>query len=70
MRSIYGDKPRVLDRALPQAEFAHNNSINSLTGMSTFSIVYRKIPHHLLDLAKLRIERSLVVQLAPWQNKY
>ena len=23
------------------------------TGMSSFSIVYRKVPHHLLDLAKL-----------------
>jgi len=38
--------------------------------MSLFSIVYRKVPYHLLDLAKLPLERSLVVQLALWLNKY
>ena len=32
-----------------------DNIIYSLTGMSPFSIIYRKIPHHLLDLIKLPI---------------
>jgi len=40
---------------LPQAEFAYNSSINSSTVMSPFSIVYRKVSHYLLDLAKLYI---------------
>ena len=55
MRSIYREKPRLWVQALPQAEFAYNSSINSSTGMSPFSIIYRKVPHHLLDLAKLPI---------------
>jgi len=58
MRSICGDKPRAWDQVLPQVEFAYNSSINSSTGMSPFSIVYRKVPHHLLDLAKLLIGRK------------
>jgi len=57
LRSICGDKPtRVWDQALPQAKFAYSSSINSSTSMSPFSIVYRKVPHHLLDLAKMSIE--------------
>ena len=51
LRSICGDKPRALDQPLPQAEFAYISS----TGMSPFSIVYKKVPYHLLDLAKLPI---------------
>jgi len=34
---------------------AYVSAINSSTSMSPFSIVYRKIPYHLLDLAKLPI---------------
>ena len=32
-----------------------NNTSYSSTSMSPFSIVYRKVPHHLLDLAKVSI---------------
>ena len=32
-----------------------DNTIYSLTSMSRFSIIYRKIPHHHLDLIKLPI---------------
>ena len=55
LRSICGDKPRVWDQALPQEEFSYNSLINSSTGMLPFSIVYKKVPHHLPDLAKLPI---------------
>ena len=55
LKSICGDKPREWDQALPQVEFGYNSTIHNSAGKSPFSIVYQKIPHHLLDLAKLSI---------------
>ena len=55
LRSICWDKSRAWDQALPQAEFAYNSTTHSSTGMSPFSIVYRKVHHHLLNLVKLAI---------------
>ena len=55
LRIIYEDKLRPCDQALPQAEFAYNNTVHGSTGMSPFAIVYRRVPHHPLDLAKLPI---------------
>ena len=37
------------------SQFAYNNAIHNSIGMSPFSIVYQKVPYHLLDLAKLPI---------------
>ena len=36
-------------------EFTYNSTTYSLTSMSPFSIVYQKVPQHLLNLAKLSI---------------
>jgi len=36
----------------------YNNIIHNLMGMSLFSIVYWKVSHHLLDLAKLSIGKK------------
>ena len=58
MSSISGEKPIAWDQALPQAEFPYNNTIHSSTGMSPFYIVYRKVPHHLLDLANMPIGKK------------
>jgi len=55
LRSICGDMPRTWDQVLSQVEFAYNNTINNITGMPPFSIVYQKVLHHLLDLAKFPI---------------
>ena len=51
-RSICGNKRRAWDQDLSQTEFAYNSTVYSSTGMSHFLIVYRKVPQHLLDLAK------------------
>ena len=55
LRSICKDKSRAWDSTLPHVEFAYSNKIYSSTGMSHFTIVYRRVPHHLLDLTKLSI---------------
>ena len=44
---------------LPQAEFAFNSMVHNSMGMSLFTIVYRKVHHHLLDLAILPIGEKL-----------
>ena len=41
---------------MPQAEFVYNSTVYNLTAMSPFAIIYRNVPHYLLDLAKLPIE--------------
>ena len=43
---------------MPQAEFAYNSTIDSSTGMSPFSIIYRKVHHHLLDITKLSTDEK------------
>ena len=43
LRSIFRKKPRAWDKVLLQVEFAYNSKIHSLTGMSPFSIVYKKV---------------------------
>jgi len=58
LRNMCGDRPRAWDQALSQVEFAYNSAIHSSSGMLPFSIVYRKVPHHLLDLAKLPISEK------------
>ena len=40
---------------MPKAEFAYDNRIHSSTGVSPLAILYRRVPHHSLDLAKLSI---------------
>jgi len=45
---------RFWDHAFPQVEIAYDSTIQ-LNGYVSFAIVYRKVPHLLLDVAKLPI---------------
>ncbi|WVZ70559.1 LOW QUALITY PROTEIN: hypothetical protein U9M48_019218 [Paspalum notatum var. saurae] len=53
IRCICGNKKGQWDLALSLAEFAYNNSEHRSTGKSPFSIVYTKVPRHVVDLLKL-----------------
>jgi hypothetical protein len=44
--------------SLSLAEFAYNNSQHRSTGKSPFSIVYTKVPRHVVDLLKLPSRES------------
>jgi hypothetical protein len=53
IRCICGNKKGQWDLALSLVEFAYNNSQHRSTGRSPFSIVYTKVPRHVVDLLKL-----------------
>ena len=55
IRCICGNKKGQWDLALSLAEFAYNNSKHRSTRRSPFSIVYTKVPRHVVDLLKLPI---------------
>jgi len=51
LQSIFKNKPRAWDQALLQVVFAYC-MVHSSMGISPFAIVYRRVPHLLLDLTK------------------
>ena len=53
IRCLSGDKPKLWDLTLSQAEFAYNSMVNRSTKQSPFSIVYLFPPKLPLDLLQL-----------------
>lgn len=53
LRCLVGDSIRTWDSKLPQAEFAHNHSLNRSSGFSPFQVVYGLLPRGPLDLSTL-----------------
>ena len=66
IRSICGDKPKVWDLALAQAEFPYNSSVNCTTGKAPFTIVYTQVPRQVVDLIKLSGGHELVLLRKTW----
>jgi hypothetical protein len=50
LRSLVSGHPTQWDLALPQAEFAYNDSPNRSTGLSPFKIVYGTNPRGVMEL--------------------
>ena len=53
IRCICGERKGQWDLALSLAELSYNNFKHRSTGRSPFSIVYTKVPTHVVDLVKL-----------------
>ncbi|PKU72104.1 hypothetical protein MA16_Dca006697 [Dendrobium catenatum] len=51
LRCLVQEQPKSWDDVLGQAEFAFNSMPNRSTGKCPFSIVYTKMPNHVLDVA-------------------
>ncbi|PKU79630.1 putative mitochondrial protein [Dendrobium catenatum] len=58
LRCLVEDHPKRWEEVLGQAEFAYNSMPNRATGMCPFSIVYTKMPNHIVDVAVLPKCRS------------
>ncbi|PKU88073.1 hypothetical protein MA16_Dca027665 [Dendrobium catenatum] len=65
LRCLVQDHPKQWEEVLGQAEFAFNSMPNRATGMCPFSIVYTKMPNHIVDVAVLpKCRSSSAVQTA------
>ncbi|KAI0493304.1 hypothetical protein KFK09_027580 [Dendrobium nobile] len=60
LRCLAHEHPKQWDDFLGQAEFAYNSMANRSTGKCPFSIVYTKVPNHVVDVTVLPHCRSKV----------
>ncbi|PKU83407.1 RNA-directed DNA polymerase [Dendrobium catenatum] len=69
LRCLVQDHPKKWEEVLSQAEFAFNSMPNRSTGHCPFSIVYTKMPNHVVDVAVLPKCRSTAASQAADQFK-
>ncbi|PKU83847.1 RNA-directed DNA polymerase [Dendrobium catenatum] len=69
LRCLVQDHPKKWEESLSQAEFAFNSMPNRSKGHSPFSVVYTKMPNHLIDIAVVPKCRSTVAAQTAQQFK-
>ncbi|GJS93821.1 transposon ty3-I gag-pol polyprotein [Tanacetum coccineum] len=54
-----GEKTKLWDVSLEQAEFAYNSAVHSSTGFSPFEVVYKTSPRYMVDLVDLSRKKNV-----------